>query len=134
MPYGYHDADWEAAKREAKSVLAQRARLRGMMPYSELTSQMQSICFQPHDRAFFHFLGELSIEEAQAGRGMMTALVVHKDGDMQPGPGFFEAAQRLGLDTSDLVDCWVRELKKVHAAWAPQESDGPTSEDGVKET
>jgi hypothetical protein len=26
---------------------------------------------------------------------MITALVVHKSGDMQPGPGFFELAQRL---------------------------------------
>ena len=36
-----------------------------------------------------------------AGRGMLSVIVVHKQGDMQPGPGFFELAQRLGRDTSD---------------------------------
>jgi hypothetical protein len=39
---------------------------------------------------------------------------------MQPGPGFFELAEKLGRDTSDILDCWVNELKKVHAYWSNQ--------------
>ena len=97
MPQGYDDAVWNAAKREAKEILAERARVRGMIPYSELTSRIQAISFGPHDPRFFHFLGEISAEESQTGRGMMTALVVYKEGDMQPGPGFFELAQ-VGLE------------------------------------
>jgi len=34
---------------------------------------------------------------------MITALVVHKTGDMQPGPGFFELAEKLGHDPSDML-------------------------------
>ncbi|MCK4283658.1 MAG: hypothetical protein KAX44_05025 [Candidatus Brocadiae bacterium] len=120
MPHGHDDAVWNAAKREAKEILAERARVRGMIPYSELVSRIQSISFGPHDSPFFHFLGEISTEESQAGRGMMTALVVHKDGDMQPGPGFFDLAQSLGRDTTDITACWVEELKKVHAVWGAQ--------------
>ncbi len=41
-------------------------------------------------------------------------IVVHKEGDMQPGPGFFELAGELGRDTSDILVCWVEELKMVH--------------------
>lgn len=118
MPYGYDDVAWNAAKREAKEILTKRARVRGMIPYSDLVSQIRSISFEPHDSRFFHFLGEISTEESQAGRGMMTALVVHKEGDMQPGPGFFELAQSLGRDTTDITACWVEEFKKVHAVWA----------------
>jgi len=45
-------------------------------------------------------------------------IVVHKHGDMQPGPGFFDFAEELGKDTSDILSCWVTELKKVHGYWS----------------
>lgn len=116
MPYGYDQTDWENAKREAKKLIVERARTRGFIPYSDLVAGIDSIRFAPHEARFFHFLGEISEEEDAAGRGMMTALVVHKDGDMQPGPGFFELAKNLGRDVSDIEKCWVAEFKKVHAA------------------
>jgi hypothetical protein len=49
---------------------------------------------------------------------MESVVVVHKIGDMQPGPGFFELAQLLGRDTSDILRCWVSELHRVHAIWS----------------
>jgi len=48
---------------------------------------------------------------------MLTALVVHKHGDMQPGPGFFELAKKLGHKTGDIEKFWIDEVKKVFAAW-----------------
>jgi hypothetical protein len=117
--HGYDEDQWNLAKKQAKEILAERARLRGMIPYSELVAKIAAIDFNPHDIVFFHFLGEISKEEAEAGRGMMTALVVHKDGDMQPGPGFYELAKSLGRDVCDIDVCWVNEFKKVYAAWAP---------------
>ena len=62
-------------------------------------------------------LGEISGEENAAERGMLSVIVVHKSGDKQPGPGFFEFAEELGRDTSDILKCWVDELKKVYAYW-----------------
>ncbi len=97
-------------------IIADRARTRGFIPYSDLVAGIGAIQFQPHEARFFHFLGEISEEEDAAGRGMMTALVVHKEGDMQPGPGFFELAKRLGRDVTDIEKCWVAEFKKVHAS------------------
>ena len=38
---------------------------------------------------------------------------------MQPGPGFFDLAKKRGRNTSDILKCWIAELKKVHGAWAP---------------
>ena len=48
---------------------------------------------------------------------MLSVIVVHKVGDMQPGPGFFHPAKRLGRDTSDKTTCWVEELDRVHGYW-----------------
>ena len=49
---------------------------------------------------------------------MITVIVVHKVGEIQPGPGFFDLAKLRGRDTSDILKCWIDELKKVHGAWA----------------
>jgi hypothetical protein len=49
---------------------------------------------------------------------MLSVVVVHRTGDMQPGPGFFELASDLGRDTSDILKCWIDELKRVHRAWS----------------
>ncbi len=118
MPHGYSTADWDAAKQEAKDALAARAKVRGMMSYSELTTKIKTISFN-HDDPIYNrwFLRDISVDEDNAGRGMMTAMVVYKEGSMEPGPGFYELATELGRDTSDIDKCWIEELHKVHRAW-----------------
>jgi hypothetical protein len=115
--FGFDPIQWEAAKSEAKQVLAKCAGDRRMIPYSDFVKEIRSIYSDHHDVRLSHFLGEISTEESIAGRGMLTALVVHKHGDYQPGPGSFECASSLGRDTSDIVKCWIDEVKKVFAAW-----------------
>jgi molybdopterin synthase catalytic subunit len=118
--YGFSESEWSAALREAKDILAARAKLRGMIPYSDLASRIKSVHLEAHDQRLFHLLGDISKAEDAAGHGMLSVIVVHKQGDMQPGPGFFELAQRLERDTSDVLECWVKELKRVHAFWSKQ--------------
>jgi len=89
-----------------------------MMPYSELAQNVHAISLEAHDFRLFELIGELSEEENAAGRGMISALVIHKSGDMQPGPGFFELTEHLGKDTSDILKCWITEVKRVHAVWS----------------
>ena len=118
MKHGFAQSDWDAAKEEARAIMIERAKVRGMIAYSDLVKRIKSITIEAHDPRLFHMLGEISSEEDAAGRGMLTVLVVHKVGDMQPGPGFFELAKRLGRNTSNLLKCWVDELHKVHAIWS----------------
>jgi len=115
--YGYSIADWNSAKEEMRQILIKRAQVRGMIPYSELVSQIHTIQMEPKSYALAAMLGEISREEDAVGRGMLTVIVVHKSGDMQPGPGFFELAKELGRDTSDILKCWVGELRRVYAYW-----------------
>jgi hypothetical protein len=118
VPYGFTDRDWNAAKNEMRAILVARAKVRGMIPYGELVQQIRTIHLQPDSLALSAMLGHISIAEADAGRGMLTVIVVHKHGDMQPGPGFFELARNLGRDTNDILKCWVDELHKVHGCWS----------------
>jgi hypothetical protein len=73
---------------------------------------------EAHDPRLFHLLDKISRGEDAVGRGMLTVVVVHKHGDMQPGPGFFELAKALGRDTKNIEKCWIDELRKVHAIWS----------------
>jgi hypothetical protein len=62
-------------------------------------------------------LGEVSEVEDSAGRGMLSVIVVHRDGDTRPGPGFFRPAKKLGRDVTDKTACWVEGLRRVHDHW-----------------
>lgn len=116
--YGYPPDLWSRAKQEMRQIIIERAKIRGRIPYSELVAGVQAIQLDPESYALAAMLGEISTQEAAAGRGMLSAIVVHKYGDMQPGPGFFELAKELGRDTSDILKCWVGEFNKVHDYWA----------------
>ena len=116
--YGYSFDAWDKAKEEMKQLLIERAKMRGMIPYSELVAKVLTIDLEPKSYALAAMLGEVSAEEDNAGHGMLSVIVVHKSGDMQPGPGFFDLAEELGRDTSDILTCWVNELKRVHAYWS----------------
>jgi len=119
MPvHDYPDELWARAKEEAKTVLVSIARARQVIAYSELTPQVGSISFLPTDKRFFLLLREISAEKHKAGRGMLTSVVVHKAGDYKPGPGFFELARSLGLDTSDTNRLWIEQINKVHDFWS----------------
>ena len=116
--HGFSVPDWEQAKIEATNALIKVARRKGRIAYSELIPKILSISMEAHDSRLFHLLDEISTAENAEGRGMLTAVVVHKSGDMQPGPGFFELAKSLGKDTSDVLACWINEFNHVHNYWA----------------
>ena len=115
---GFSDAAWELAKAEGKAVLAECARDKKMISYIDFMHQIRSISFDtPHDSRLPQLLAEISTEEAEGGRGMMTALIVRKNGDQRPGAGFFQLGKRLGYEVSDPEKFWLEEVNKVFASW-----------------
>jgi hypothetical protein len=109
--YGYPLNAWEQAKKEAiRAILTESSK--GPVSYSDLAKRIRRINFDPHDYAFPHPLGQISVEEDAAGRGMLTVLVVRQE-DGMPGSGFFDLAQRMGRDVRDKERCWSDEAKLV---------------------
>ena len=115
--YGFTDTEWNTAKKEMTSILRGRAASRAMITYGDLSRELTTAAIGPHDPAMGYMLGEISLVESQAGRGMLSAIVVHKVGDFGPGNGFYECAESLGLDVSNRMAFWVSELHKVHSHW-----------------
>jgi len=49
---------------------------------------------------------------------MLSVIVVHKHGDMEPGAGFYDLANSLGFDVKDKMKFWISELHKVDGHWS----------------
>jgi len=114
--FGYAKAIWEQARETAREVLINRAASEGTISYSELCSRIPlQPPLEPDSYALAHMLGEISRSEDEAGLGLLSVIVVHKDGDMMPGPGFFELAEELGRRFEDRTVFWITELKRVYA-------------------
>ena len=116
--HGYPQQAWEAAKAEARQAMIKVASNQRVIAYSELVAEIRTLDLEPQGDRLAHMLGEISTAEHEAGRGMLTVVVVHKHGDHMPGPGFFQLARVLGHDTKDLEAFWIGELDKVYGAWS----------------
>jgi hypothetical protein len=116
--FGFTDTEWKCAKKEALRILSTTAAKRGMIPYGDLAREVTSIRFEPHQSSLWWLIGEISEDEDKAGHGMLSVIVVHKHGDMEPGTGFFELAENLGRDVTDRTAFWVSELHQVHGYWS----------------
>ena len=46
-----------------------------MIPYSDLVTKIFAVNFRAHDTRLFHLLGEISVEENELGRGMLSVVV-----------------------------------------------------------
>lgn len=115
---------WEAAKAEGKAALAECARAKSLISYRDLMQRISSVSFEtPHDPRLPQFLAEISTEEAKAGRGMISALVVSTGGEGRPGRGFFKLAKRLGYDVSNPENFWIEEVDRVFASWQKDRND-----------
>lgn len=116
--FGYPASVWETAREEMRRALIERAKSRGTIGYAELISQVRAIPLERHSAPFTAMLQEVAALEDGAGRGLITALVIHKHRDKLPGPEFYALAERLGRDTSDRARCWSDEAERVYAAWS----------------
>lgn len=123
MKHGFAQGAWDDAKEEARKIMIDVAKRSHTIAYSDLVAKINSVKLQAHDQRLFHMLGEISSEEDEAGRGLLTVVVVHKSGDMKPGPGFFELAEALGRDVSDPDACWIEELNRVFKIWRDKRSN-----------
>ena len=110
--HGFAESDWRAAKEQARAAMIKRARRGATMTYTDLCNEVSAISFQPHDQQLAHFLGQISTEEEAGGRGMLTAVVVHKH-DGWPGPGFFDLARSLNRKVTDEAAMWIEEITKL---------------------
>jgi hypothetical protein len=102
-------------ERKIRRILVKVAKQRESISYSKLASLIDTAGLVPHSARLSGFLTTLSEKESDAGRGLLSVIVVRK-GTGLPGVGFFrrfipEAKPK------DFRKAWERELAKVHHSW-----------------
>ncbi len=75
--HGYPHAAWEAAKTEARQAMISVAARRRVIAYSECVAKIHSLDLELQGDRLAHLLGEISTAGHEAGRGMVTVLVVY---------------------------------------------------------
>jgi len=123
--FGFTPNAWEAAKNEVRVILIDCAKSRSFITYSQLAPQITAVEVDYHDPRLNALLGEVATEEEQHGRCLLSVLVVHKVGDMRPGPGFYELAKYFKRKISDPDTFWIAEFKRVFGYWEKHPNEIP---------
>ena len=98
--------------------LVRAAQYRGITTYQDIAVMMGLPTKGSHMGAEIgHLLGEISEDEVNAGRPMLSAVAVGVSG--KPGSGFYTVAQGLGKlhEGQDEVAFWQRERDAVYETW-----------------
>jgi hypothetical protein len=73
----------------------------------------------PNSRLLARWLCQISEDEYDSGRGLLSAVVVYKHGDRLgiPGEGFFKLRPMVRCPKERWRECWQREVERVFKYW-----------------
>jgi hypothetical protein len=108
----------DAARKEIEQILRRTARNQTTTTYSAVVEEVTALTLRPDSEVLASLLDDISRDENNAGRGMLSAVVVHAD-DGLPGDGFFKLAKTLGRPVEDRAVFHASELVNVLAANKP---------------
>ncbi|MFF0656077.1 hypothetical protein [Micromonospora tulbaghiae] len=111
--FGLSDADWQAAKSELRQAILEAAQDGRMTWYSEVAAKVEVVHLDPYSALMNHLLGAILEEEHRARRPLLTAIVTHKDGDKEPGSGFYEMARSLGYSFREPYVFWATQVQDI---------------------
>lgn len=106
--------------------LVELARAERLTTYSDIAPLAGLSMDVDEDRErISQLLGEIVRHEIAADRPMLTAIVVHRGSDNNPGEGFFAIATELNRFNGSRqqmhrLEFWVRQVGEVHAHWSVQ--------------
>ena len=102
---------------EVTELLRRRARhpREKTITYKDLCAAIRTQSFHPRDPELHDLLSVISTREDEAGRGLLSAVVVRSKGGL-PGDGYFILAELRGRDVSDRRSQHEAELERVCAA------------------
>lgn len=99
-----------------RTVLVEVAKQRSTITYGELLDRLPLPVRSAAEGDLAPILRAISVAEDDAGRALLTAVVV-RENDGLPGAGWFRLAAERGRDVSDRGVAWAAEVARVHRAW-----------------
>lgn len=121
---GYPLSIWEAGIDEIRQILVERIKSdKQPITYSELCRELKTIRMDHFGTPMNYILGDLSQEEMDADRPLLTAAIVSADTGAPAGTatsGWYDQARKLGyqVDTEDQrITAWITEYQKCVEYW-----------------
>lgn len=111
--FGLTGDEWETAKAELRAAILEAASDRRMTSYGEIAPRVSATHLEAFSPIMNHLLGAIFRDEHEAGRPALTALVTHKHGDKEPGPGFYDMARKLGISFDEPLVYWATQVQDV---------------------
>jgi hypothetical protein len=109
----------DRALEETRRILITQAKRGEPITYLDLTKRIKSMKLIPNSYFLSKLLCSISMKEYSEGRGLLSAVVVHKHGNRLgiPGEGFFKLAPMIRYTEEEWPDAWRREVEKVFRHW-----------------
>jgi hypothetical protein len=109
----------DGAIAEIRRILISRAKKGELITYSDLVGRIRDRKVNPNSSLLSLWLSEISEGEYQAGRGLLSAVVVRKGPRRRgiPGIGFFKLTPLSRCKPENHAKCWRRAVDKVFAHW-----------------
>ncbi len=111
--FGIDDGDWDDAKRELREAILRRALNRRMTWYGEIAPEITVVHIDPYSEAMNHLLGEILEDDHREGLPLITSIVTHKNGDKEPGDGFYDKARSLNYRFAEPFVFWSTQVQRV---------------------
>ncbi|MCU0641514.1 MAG: hypothetical protein MUC35_05440 [Candidatus Margulisbacteria bacterium] len=120
------EGQWKIALAEVRKYIEDKIQSKSpykFVSYSELSQVVNSgkseitLEGEGYNPVLWYLIGEMSRDTTKEYRGMLSAFVVHKNGDKEPGDGFYTFSKELGYDydDSDEESFWWKQLRHVAA-------------------
>jgi hypothetical protein len=130
--FGLPEDQWNSAKAELRAAILAAAQERRMTSYGEIASKVITTHVEAFSPLMNHLLGAIFRDKHDAGSPALTAIVTHKSGDKEPGPGFYDMARGLGIQFSEPYLYWatqVQDVFKLHGQPRRTRLDGAEARD-----
>lgn len=120
---------WQRGKTAMRSFIEAKAAARQMTHYSELESVVRAeegVTVPAWSPEMNWMLGEIADDCHDEGLPLLTAIVTHRSGDLEPGSGFYEKARALGyrFDASEAYLFWAGQTQECFKYWGPNRTGG----------
>lgn len=108
---------WDEKKREVRCLLIKQVKKSDeFLTYGQVCDMVENCPFEPGWHIFHDLLGEISWEEYEEGRPLLSVIVVNQE-TMKPGGGLIKLAEACGYDVTDPDAWWLKEVERLQRFW-----------------
>ena len=109
--------EWHKLYDKVREKLIYQAKINQAISYGKLCQKSTRYKLKQNDEALHEILGEISVNEINNGKGILSVFCGRENQSLMPGNGFFKLAIDLGKHIGNRKDFVKLERELVHQAF-----------------